>query len=177
LKDILPPKIPAGVTFERCVSLCDYPAPDWTLSAYLRGPSAIDFTSSADGSSHKFSVDASDTSEWAAGIYSYVVRAAKGGDVRQVEAGTLEITPDLATVSEDFDGRSQNRRTLDAINAVLEKRASRDQERYTINNRELWRTPIGDLLKLQAHYQALVRTEERAARGKSKWGPAVQVRL
>jgi hypothetical protein len=51
------------------------------------------------------------------------------------------------------------------IEAVLAKRSTQDQERYTINNRELWRTPLGDLLKLRDYYRAEVRREKQAQRG------------
>lgn len=175
MKQILPPTIAAGLTFERCVTLADYPAPTWVLSAHLRGPAAINMTAAADGTGHKFSEDAATTAAWGAGVYSYVVRVTDGTAVHQVEAGQLEVLPDLAAITAPYDGRSHARRTLDAIEAVLEKRATRDQERYTINNRELWRTPLADLLKLRDTYRAEVRREEAAARGKSLWGPAVRV--
>lgn len=147
------------------------------LTAHLRGPAVINLTADADGAGHKFVAQPSETTGWAAGIYSYVVRATNGTDVRQVEASTLEVLADLASVTTPGDMRSHARRTLEAIEAVLEKRASRDQERYTINNRELWRTPIADLLKLRDTYRAEVRREDAAARGKSMWGPAVRVRF
>ncbi len=60
---------------------------------------------------------------------------------------------------------------------MIEKRASRDQERYTINNRELWRTPMRDLLLLRDTYRVEVRKEELKARGQTPWGPAVRVRI
>ena len=48
-------------------------------------------------------------------------------------------------------------RTLEAIEAVIEKRASIDQERYKINNRELWRTPIPELLVMRDRYRSELR--------------------
>lgn len=180
MKAILPPTIAAGVTFERCVTLADYPAPDWVLAAHLRGSEAIDMTASAEGTGHKFLELGADTADWPAGIYSYTVRATNGGDVREVERGTVEVLADLQSVSAPTDGRSQNRIVLDAIEAVIAKRATLDQERYVIEGqngrRELWRTPIADLLKLRDRYAALVRAEEAKARGKSLWGPAVKFR-
>lgn len=177
MKDILPATIQAGVTLERCVAFADYPAPDWVLTALLRGPSVINLAADADGTGHKFTKLAADTTSWAPGVYSYVVRATNAGDVRQLETGTLEILRDLAAIDAATDLRTHAQRTLDAIQAVIEKRATRDQERYTINNRELWRTPIGDLLKLRDTYRAEVRRERAASRGKSLWGPAARVRF
>lgn len=181
MKDILPPSLSAGVTFERCVTLRDYPAPDWVLSAYLRGPEDINITAAADGTGHKFDVAAATTAGWDAGVYSYSARVTKGAEVFELERSTLEILANLAAVTGVYDGRSEARKVLDAIEAVIAKRATRDQERYVIEGqngrRELWRTPIADLLKLRDTYRAEVRAEEAAARGKSLWGPAVRVRF
>lgn len=178
MKLFFPPTIQAGVTFEASVAPADYPATGgWVLTAHLRGPAVINLTGAADGSGHKFTAAAATTAAWVAGIYSYGIRATKGADVWPVESSMLEVLPDLAAVNAPSDLRSHARKTLDAIEAVLEKRATRDQERYTINNRELWRTPMTDLLKLRDVYRAEVRREEAAARGKSLWGPAVRVRM
>lgn len=177
MKYILPPTIAAGVTFERCVTLADYPAPTWTLTAHLRGGEVIDIEADADGTGHKFSELATATGAWVAGVYQYVIRATNGGDVRQVEAGQVEILADLAAIDTTADLRTHARRALDAIEAVLERRATLDQERYRINDRELYRTPLGDLMKLRDYYRAEVRREDAAARGKSLWGPAVRVRF
>lgn len=177
MKRILPPTIAAGVDFERCVTLAGYSAPVWEATAHLRGPGNIDMTAVPNGMGHRFNVPASETTDWPAGVYHYAVRVTDGDAIREVETGRVEILADLAAVSAPTDLRSHARRTLDAIEAVLEKRASRDQERYTINNRELWRTPIGDLLKLRDTYRAEVRKEDAAAAGKSLWGPAVRVRF
>lgn len=178
---ILPSTIAAGVTFERSLTLADHPAPDWVVSAHLRGPGVINLVAAADGTAHKLTADAVATGGWVAGVYQYVVRATMGTDVRQVEAGQVEVLPDLAAVDAATDLRSHARRALDAIEAVLEKRATLDQERYVIEGqngrRELWRTPVPELLKLRDTYRAEVRREEAAARGKSMWGPAVRVRF
>lgn len=137
----------------------------------------MDLTAVASDKGHKFTATATETAGWKSGIYSYVIRATNGADIRQLEASTVEILPDIGSITDPSDLRSHARKTLEAIQAVLEKRATRDQERYTINNRELWRTPIADLLKLRDTYRAEVRREDAAARGKSLWGPAVKVRF
>lgn len=173
----MPCTIQAGVTFESSAPLKDYPAPTWMLSAHLRGPQAINLESLPAGAAHAFAELASVTAEWPAGIYAYTVRATNGTDVRQVEVGTLEVLADVVAITGVHDPRTHAAKTLEAIQAVIQKRASHDQERYVINNRELWRTPLGDLLKLRDTYRAEVRREKAAARGRSLWGPAVRVRL
>ncbi len=131
----------------------------------LRGPGVINLAAEPDGSQHVFRVPASDTSNWVAGKYWYSLRASRDGDVVEVEAGEIEIKPDLATAQAGHDGRHHVQKVLDAIEAVLERRATQDQERYRINNRELWRTPVGDLLVLRDKYKAELRKIKVSAGG------------
>lgn len=165
MADVLPSKIAAGLTFDRLVILTDYQPPDWTLTAHLRGQTVIDMSAVADGTGHRFHVTAATTAAWTPGDYTYSVRATNGDDVAQVEAGRITIKPDIASLTAGHDPRDHVRRVLDAIEAVIEKRATIDQERYTINNRELWRTPIGDLLKLRDTYRSELRRMDAAKNG------------
>lgn len=175
---VLPANATAGLTFAASVTLADYSTADWTLTAALRGPAAIDLEADADGlTTFKFGATAAVTAEWAPGVYWYTVRVTDGTDVIEVSKGQLEVLPDLAAVTDPFDGRSESEIALDAIKAVLAKRASIDQERYVINNRELWRTPIADLLKLRAFYASQVQRERACREGRSTLGRRVGVRF
>lgn len=177
MSGIVPAQIKAGITFSNLVTLTAYPAPDWALSVALRGPGVIDLEATADGSQHKLVATATETASFAPGLYAYSARVEDAdGDVVEVECGTVTVLADLAQ-STGGDMRSHNRRVLDSILAVIEKRATLDQERYRINNRELYRTPIADLLKLKAHYQALVAAEDAKARGQSVFGRVIRMRL
>ena len=99
------------------------------------------------------------------------------GEVDELEAGAVEIKADLAAISTSQDLRSHARKTLDAIEATIEGRASLDQERYRINNRELYRTPLETLKKLRDQYRAEVSREEAKLSGKSMFGKTLRVRL
>lgn len=165
MAEIIPDKIDAGLTFDRLITLTEYQPPEWNLTAHLRGPILIDLDAVADGTAHRIRADAATTALWSPGTYTYSVRVSNGTDLAQIESGRVEIRPDIASLSAGHDSRDHVRKVLDAIDAVLEKRASIDQERYTINNRELWRTPIGDLLKLRDTYRAELRRMEAAKSG------------
>jgi hypothetical protein len=155
-----------------------YPASQgWTLQALLRGPASIDITGTPSGDSHILAASAAATAAWAPGAYAYTIRATLAGEVQAVETGVITIQPDTAKLAPGGEVRSHARITLDNIKAVIEKRASQDQQRYSINNRELWRTPIADLLKLRAVYAAKVAQENNAARGRSIYGRSVGVRF
>lgn len=145
------------------------------MTLLMRGPQVQDLPSERDGARHVWDVAGSDTAAWQAGEYAYTIRATDGTNVHEVESGRVRITPDLAAAPAGYDGRSQNRIALDAIEAVIAQRATVDQERYRINNRELYRTPIGDLIKLRAHYVALLAREESSRTGRSLFGRQVKI--
>lgn len=173
----IPDSITAGTTLSFTVALTAYPPPDWSLSLLLRGPQAHDLTSTQDGTLHAFGVSAVDSAGWPPGAYWYSLRATDGAEVHEVETGTLNVAADLAAVSTDYDGRSHAEKVLEAIEAVIEGRATKDQDSYRINNRELRRTPISQLLKLRDVYRQEVRRARAAKRGRDTLGRQVLARF
>lgn len=173
----IPAKFDAGTTFDRLVNQAGYPAPDWALSLLLRGPSTINITATAEGTQHRFRVEAAATAAWVPGVYAWAMRATRGADVVNVSRGSTTVAPDIDSLAVGSVTTTHAQRVLAAIEAVLEKRASIDQKRYVINNRELERTPINELLKLRDVYRVEVKRENAAACGRSLWGPAVRVRF
>ncbi|WP_300067739.1 hypothetical protein [uncultured Ruegeria sp.] len=138
------------------ITAADYPTPDWTIKAHLRGPTVINLTAAGDGDTHIFSEASGETASFAPGRYSVTVRASDGTDTFEIEAGELEIEEDVASIDSAHDPRKHPEKVLAAIEAVLEKRATKDQESYTINGRSLTRTSIADLMELRKTYKAEV---------------------
>ncbi|TNI81203.1 hypothetical protein CF116_09465 [Aeromonas veronii] len=136
-------------------------------------------TATSEGSQHRFRAEVTETAGWVPGDYWYTLRAvdAATSEMVEVECGQVTITPDLINAHAGFDGRTPNQIALDAIEAVIAQRATLDQERYRINNRELYRTSIPDLLKLRDHYVRLVKREQDLACGRNPFGNTVRVRL
>lgn len=160
--------------------LDDYPASTWTLSyALVKDGTRIQITGAASGAYHRIDVAASTTAGYTAGSYRWQAYVTSGSDRRLVGQGELELLPDFATQSSGYDGRSHARIVLDAIEAVIEGRATKDQEEYSIGGRSLKRTPIGDLLKLRDRYRAEAHSEGVADRLASGIGGArrLMVRL
>ncbi|WP_179989813.1 hypothetical protein [Acinetobacter sp. YH1901141] len=174
-----PTKITAGVTFKQRFNLTAYPASGgWSLLVYLRGATSINMQSTADGNQHLFNISAETTKTYQAGHYGYSLRAVNiSGEVEELDSGVLEIIADLSAINTSTDLRSHAQKTLAALEAVIEGRASLDQERYRINNRELYRTPLETLLKLRSLYRAEVAREQAKAKGKSLFGQVVRVTL
>lgn len=170
--------IAAGATLSLTVRLRDYASPLWGLALAIRGPEVIDLTGTADtDGGWTITADAGVTGTWLPGRYWYCFRVTSGADAFDVGAGEINITTNLAAISAPYDGRTQNEIALDAINAVMANRATLDQEQYKINNRELRRMPVKDLLALRAFYATQVRRERARKSGQGRLGRAVPVRF
>lgn len=164
-------KITAGVDYSVAVGDPAYSSGDWTLTLHLRGATPYDLPFDRDASRHVLSVKGGDTAAWVPGRYAFALRASNvDGSVVELEKGSVTILPDIAAAGAGFDGRSQAQTALDAISAVLAKRATVDQQRYRINNRELYRMDIGELLKLRSFYVAEVARENAATSGRGGFG-------
>lgn len=161
----LPASLRAGDHLSFSASLSDYPAGTWTLSyALVKSATRITFSATADGTTHVVAVSPSTTANYAVGAYTWVAYVSKSGSRVTLETGAIEILPDLASASSGYDARSHARKVLDAISAVIENRATLDQQQYSIAGRQLVRTPLADLLALRSQYEAMVKAEEAADR-------------
>lgn len=172
-----PKTIQAGLSFRAEIVAVDYTAPEWTVTALLRGPSSIDLAATGESDTHTFAVPGAQTSAYAAGRYVVSVRVTDGTDVFEIEAGSLEIIGDVAALEVGHDPRGHAERTLAAIEAVIEGRASKDQQSYTINGRTLVRTSIAELLQLRKTYQDEVANLKSGGRHKRLLRRQVKVRM
>lgn len=143
--------------------LTDYPASDsWVLSYVLiNATHKITITAAANGDGHRVEVSAATSAAYNAGTYQWKAFVSKSGERYDVDQGTMEVLPNFAVAS-TYDSRSHAKKVLDAINAVIENRATVDQESYSIMGRSLKRTPMADLLLLKDKYQALYNKEQNA---------------
>lgn len=171
---IVPNTINSGFNFSAQTWQPNYSGAEWTLELLLRGAGTISLTSERNGARHVFSANAAETASWIAGEYAYFLRAVSGDDAFLLEQGTVRVTPDATKIADGTDIRSDAQKALDAIDAVLAKRATIDQKRYRINNRELERTDPKDLIALRAHFFELVQREKAKASGKSLFGRQVK---
>ncbi|MCP9495892.1 MAG: hypothetical protein MSG64_15695 [Pyrinomonadaceae bacterium MAG19_C2-C3] len=106
------------------------------------------------------------TSEMSEGVYYWQLWAENGSVKHQLASGRFPARTGLQTIAETVtvDGRTQNERILDAINATLEGRAVKDVAQYQIGNRALTKIPVTELLNLKKHYGALVARDRRRGR-------------
>jgi len=173
----IPLNVRAGDTLKWKVSNSDFKASDgWTYKFKMSTASNKfgEYSSSADGADHQVTIEEGVTANWVAGTYRYVAWFEDtGGDRWTVDEGRLVIKADLAAASSAVDLRTHAMTALDAVEAVLESRASLDQQKYEIAGRSLDRTPVPDLLAFRDYYRKEVEEQERADRrddGKSHQG-------
>lgn len=175
-----PTELRAGLTWQwRREDLRErYPAGVWVLTYYYKktGATAANFsvTASADGTAHLVNVPKGTTASRVPGDYTWVALVDNGTEQFEIDHGGLSLLPryDQAV---NLDDRSHARIVLDAIRAVLQKRATKDQEEYSIAGRTLKRTPLADLRQLERDYAARVADETAQAEGRPT-GPLGRIR-
>lgn len=172
----VPSVIRAGMTTEFTVDATGYPASDgWTVYVAIKrqaASEAIILEGAGVGTRYTFVLSAETSATLPAGDdYDWQVYAEQTVDEQllryEIDRGTLTVIRFFGE-PEAFDSRSRVKKILDAIEAVLEGRASKDQQSYTIAGRSLQRTPIADLIRLRQSYRqeyAREQAAERIARG------------
>ena len=160
-----PKELRAGDTWAwRREDLTDFPAPTWTLTYQLKreglgGNASI--VASASGANHAVSVAKAVTAAYASGTWQWQAYADDGTSRYMVDSGTITVLPDFA-VAGNLDNRSHVKKTLDAIEAVIEGRATSDQQQYSIQGRSLTRIPIEELLVFRDKYKREYNLEIQA---------------
>jgi hypothetical protein len=115
-----------------------------------------------------------DTAAMEPGKYVAQVWATYAGAVKRI-VSTEEFT--LAAALKAGDMRTDARKALDMIEAMLSGQAKEGVRRYRINNRELERYSVAELLQLRSHYVAEVQKENRRNKGMTGLGPRIAVRF
>jgi hypothetical protein len=160
---IEPTRIVAGDTLKFTITLADYSASDgWTLTYTMVNASARQtFAAAADGSDHAVTVAAATTAAWAVGSYDWIAKVSNvGGEVYTVRSGRWEVASGFTSAT---DARTHARTMLDAIEAVLEGRATSAVQEYEIAGRKLRYIPLPELLVIRDKYRAEVAREDAAA--------------
>jgi hypothetical protein len=135
------------------------------------GPKAGSVSMAADGTTWAVNID---TAAFEPGQYVAQLWATYAGSIKRVVS---ESTFRIRGAMKAGDMRSQARIALDSISAMLAGQANEGVRRYRINNRELERYTVDELLKLRSHFAAEVLKEERRAKGLNSLGPRIAVHL
>lgn len=168
-----PEKITAGdyVQWKIAGSECITPAGDeclasdsWVLTYALVSKSGkIEITAEASTDDHLVTLAKATTAEYKPDIYSWQSYVTKSDERYMIDSGRLEILPDFAQKSDaGFDSRSHVKRTLDALEATLEQRATKDQSATVIAGEVVGKMPIQRVLEFYNQYYSRYTQEQRA---------------
>lgn len=168
-----PRRLVAGDTLDFKRALARFPASTWTLTYNLQSPTATiaEITATASGDDFRVTVAAATTAGWSAGVYTWHAFVTSGAVRHRVGSGTMRIEADPATASGGLDGRSHARKVLDALEALLEGKASLDQKSYEVAGRKLERLTPAELLQWRDKYRREVASERQAERRKRTGSP------
>lgn len=142
-------------------TLSDFPASTWTLSyAFAKSGSQFTITASASGNDHLISVP---TATWAAGLYTVQGYVTNGSERHIVFEADIQIESNLATATGGLDTRSHARKVLDALEAVLEARASKSIVQWTGLEQSFSLIPTPDLVAMREKYRVEYQAEVAAS--------------
>ena len=161
----------------------DYPTDSYSLSYEFH-------CDSGGGGSHQFTINATEANDtyyievpttttenynphdylWGA----YITRTSDSARI-QIDEGKTTILPNLADTNADL--RSHAKKVLDAIEAVIEGRATIDQSSFSLGGRSLSRMSIDELMTFRDRYHAEYLKEVRLARIKNKQGSGTTIKV
>lgn len=156
----------------------DYPLADYSLSYefnLIDGSTASNFTLTATESGTDYIIEVSDSTSYTKGSYnwiSYITRTSDSARLK-LDEGYIEIQENYSTTTSSV--RSHVKKVLDAIEAVIENRASMDQSSMSIAGRSLSRLTIDELLTFRDRYKAEYMKEVKKARVKNNRGSGNKV--
>lgn len=139
----------------------------YTPKFVLGGPSSVIKNGTVSGEDITFAFVAANTTEFATGQYWYQVIAENGTGGRVfIEEGTVFVQGAISGTG-TFDGRSVAEKILEAIDAAMLGKATKDQQSYVIQSgsgsRSLSRLNIAELTEARKMYAAIVAAEKRNA--------------
>lgn len=148
-----------------------------TVTVYFAGPGKKTISAEeSPAASGCFSIS-ENTQGWTPGAYAFEVRQIARGVNAAIKRGTLTILPALASIADGTDVRSTAEKAVANIEAMLSGSANLECRRYKINNRELERYSVAELLQLLSFWQRRLAAEQRRNEGISTLGPRIQVRI
>lgn len=164
----MPASLIAGDSLRLAIPAGDYSqANGWAVSLVLQalaGGTPVTVAGTASGNDWAVLLSATTSAAMAAGAWRYAIVATKTAERATLDSGELRVLPDPA--APNADQRSPARRALDAIDAVIESRASSEDMKFTFaDGRALEKVPHAELLSLRQHYARIVARETSKGRG------------
>jgi len=164
--------IPATVTQNTTVSWYrdagDFPTADgWTFTYEFRGSTSLTIVCSVSDGRYLASITPAQTAALTVGDdYWWGLYAHKGTGLTleryEVDRGRLTVARTLGATLVTYDGRSHAKIVLDAIEALIQGKATKDQLDVTVGDRRITRLSPEDIEKWRAFYRSEYEREKAA---------------
>ena len=157
-----PKNITQGDSVSWSITNADYPASEgWVLSyALVTAGYIIQIDSTQDGDKHSVNLTTATTAAYSPGVYTWTATVSKTPDRRTIAQGSIEILADLSQLTDGADMRSHAKRTLDDLEAAIERHAATGVISSSVAGRTtVWRT-YEELLALRDRYLAEYHKEQ-----------------
>ena len=155
----MPSSVRAGVTTEVSYSASSDAVAVAMVANFAGTVETISAAEQADGT---WLLTFPQTTDYAAGRYSYVVyEVDSDGTKTTIGSGAFAMLPSLAS----GDPRTNAEKILDAINAVIEGRATKNQARVRVGDKDITYMTIAELISAKAVYEDIVASEQDAISG------------
>lgn len=162
-----PKQVYAGASWSWETTVSGYSAADGYSIEYIftNASNSLSFTDDGTATGETFAIElaAATTAAYTAGDYVWSLFAIKALERIFIASGGIEIIPDITDGSTAYDARTHVKKTLDAIEAVLEGKASKDQMSYSVAGRSISRYSPEELVKWRKQYASEYAQECNAA--------------
>jgi hypothetical protein len=160
----MPTQITAGDSLAVTLSLTDYPAPTWSVSLALAGPSIVSTTSVASGTSHALTLTTVQTAALDPGLYQYRLRATSSTEAITYESGTLTVAQDLATAAAG-DLTSYAEQMLAVCRTARQNVLTGEMKTYMVGGRQVQLHTLDEIAREEARWQSRVNIERSGTFG------------
>lgn len=163
-----PSEFTAGDSLQWTRAFSDYlPADGWALTYYFvnsTGKVTVTTSDNGDGS-YLASISTAVSATFAVGRWYWQAVATRASERVTLDSGeTVVVTGFVSTAAGGADVRSPARKTLDALEATLQGRATSDHLSMSVNGRSISRLSVTELLQWRDRLRDEVRIEEQGER-------------
>ncbi len=152
----------------RRTDLSDYVGGAYSLTYVIRpsagGESEITATATVVNGEFRITLSSPTTAPMVPGRWYWSAYLTRTSDSARVQVDDGEFTVEANRAVDPSDTRSHAQRTLDAIEAVIEGRATDAVQSYTIGGRQINKMGADDLIRWRNYYRTEVAAEIDAAR-------------
>ena len=158
----IPDPISAGTTVVYRRSYADYPATGgWGLTLHLRGAATLNQAATVVDGVFEITIPATSTDDLTAGVYQWVERVTKAGEVRDAARGTVTVLADIATAGAGAL-QSAEEKELALVNAAIAELLSTGKTivSYQVHGRAARKEDLKTLYEIRSKLQAAVAQQK-----------------